>query len=134
MKWRNPIRKTCPTKRFWAYIKSMKRDPLGIVTLKHNGSDTNNSKMKAKILIDQFESDVTSLDERSDVSIGESPYPAVDNLRPVNVLYINDLEDGITSRLRLFADDTLLYAIIELQKDSDQLRHDLNALETWAGT
>ena len=38
------------------------------------------------------------------------------------------------TRLRLFADDVLLYAITESQKDSDKLQHDLNALETWAGT
>ena len=46
------------------------------------------------------------------------------------LIYINDLSNFIKSRVRLFADDTILYSTIRTPSDCEQLQHDLNALET----
>ena len=52
------------------------------------------------------------------------------------LVYINNLPKFITSILRLFADDTILYRRVELAEDQQSLQQDLNALEkcesTWA--
>jgi len=38
------------------------------------------------------------------------------------LLYINDIADGLSSSLRLFADDCLLYRAINSEKDAIQLQ------------
>ncbi len=48
------------------------------------------------------------------------------------LLYINDIGDNILSKLRLFADDSLLYLGIENRQDSLQLQEDLDKLVAWA--
>ena len=48
------------------------------------------------------------------------------------LIYINDITEHITSSLRLFADDCLLYRIIATEEDTIQLQHDLNQLSIWA--
>ena len=45
--------------------------------------------------------------------------------------YINDLPNGLTSTVKLFADDTLLYGVVVEDSDCDNLQDDLNKLETW---
>ena len=45
--------------------------------------------------------------------------------------YINDLPDNITSQVRLFADDTVVYAAISRMDDSLALQRDLDTLQTW---
>ena len=50
------------------------------------------------------------------------------------LLYINDLPAHVTSSVRLFADDCLLYRPIKSATDQIQLQHDLNALFSWAET
>ena len=45
--------------------------------------------------------------------------------------YINDLPDSITSRARLFADDTIVYMTIKSQADSLLLQKDLDRLQVW---
>ena len=45
--------------------------------------------------------------------------------------YINDLPDGISSQLRLFADDTTLYLTIKGEEDSSALQKDLDLLSVW---
>ena len=48
------------------------------------------------------------------------------------LLYINDLGENCTSRMRLFADDTLIYSTIESYDDAAKLQSDLTALQEWA--
>jgi hypothetical protein len=46
--------------------------------------------------------------------------------------HINDLPDSVTSSIRLFADDCLLYRTIKTAKDHQKLQADLEQLEIWA--
>lgn len=48
------------------------------------------------------------------------------------LLYINDIGDDIKSKLRLFADDSLLYLAIDCKDDCNQLQKDLDKLIDWA--
>ena len=45
--------------------------------------------------------------------------------------YINDLPEGLACTPRLFADDCLLYRIIDSAEDSELLQRDLLQLESW---
>src|SRR5579859_6169012 len=47
------------------------------------------------------------------------------------LLYINDLPDHIKSKLRLFADDSLLYRKISCEADYVALQRDLNQVLDW---
>ena len=46
--------------------------------------------------------------------------------------HINDLPKSVSSQVRLFADDCLLYRQINNQKDHLALQQDLNSLQNWA--
>ena len=48
------------------------------------------------------------------------------------LLYINDLPAGISSEVRLFSDDTVLFRQICCPDDHYRLPHDLHHLEQWA--
>ena len=48
------------------------------------------------------------------------------------LLYINDIGDNCSSSVCLFADDTILYSVIESIDDSDKLQSDLDNIEQWA--
>ena len=48
------------------------------------------------------------------------------------MLYINNLPDDITSTVKLYADDVLLYRSIDSIQDSIALQQDLNTLQDWA--
>ena len=50
------------------------------------------------------------------------------------LLYINDITRSISSPLRLFADDCLLYRVIDSQKDASILQQDLDRLSEWVHT
>jgi len=45
--------------------------------------------------------------------------------------YINDLPDSIRSRVRLFADDTIVYLVIRSSSSAESLQQDLHLLEQW---
>ena len=45
--------------------------------------------------------------------------------------YINDLPTCVSSDIRLFADDCLLYRTIHSQQDAVILQEDLNMLQQW---
>ena len=48
------------------------------------------------------------------------------------LVHINDLPQSVTSQVRLFADDFLLYRKINNQQDYELLQKDLTSLERWA--
>lgn len=47
------------------------------------------------------------------------------------LIYINDLPNAITSHIRLFADDCVLYRVISSTADSSTLQSDLNEVTNW---
>ena len=55
-------------------------------------------------------------------------------LGPFFLLYINDIIKNIVSPLRLFADDCLLYRVIDSQEDTFILQQDLDQLSQWVQT
>ena len=50
------------------------------------------------------------------------------------LLYINDLPDKLSTSVRLFADDCILYTPIRTQNDSSLLQNDLLKLQKWQDT
>ena len=49
------------------------------------------------------------------------------------LVYINDLENGIRSSIKLFADDTSLFSIVKDPVTSaDELNEDLQLISQWA--
>jgi len=47
------------------------------------------------------------------------------------LLYINDITNNITSGIRLFADDCVLYRVIHSEQDNHLLQQDLNRIIQW---
>ena len=48
------------------------------------------------------------------------------------LVYINDITDGITSKMRLFADDCIVYQEISTAQDQQSLLVDLDKLHHWS--
>ena len=48
------------------------------------------------------------------------------------LIFINDLPGNITSSIKLYADDVLIYRTIESEHDHTILQQDLNKLQEWA--
>ena len=48
------------------------------------------------------------------------------------LVFINDINSNISSQIRLFADDTIIYRAIKSAADQIALQEDLNKLEQWA--
>ena len=49
-------------------------------------------------------------------------------------IFIDDIDDGIKSFMRKFADDAKMTKIVECDKDADELQEDINKLEAWTKT
>ena len=47
------------------------------------------------------------------------------------LLYINDITTNISSHIRLFADDCVLYRVVQSHQDHQHLQHDLNLIIQW---
>jgi len=47
------------------------------------------------------------------------------------LIFINDIAVGISSTLRLFADDCLLYQVIDSSRDAELLQYDLHLITEW---
>ena len=50
------------------------------------------------------------------------------------LMYINDIAEGVTSQMRMFADDSIVYRQIHTPADHFTLACDLNKLLSWAKT
>ena len=48
------------------------------------------------------------------------------------LLYINDINNAITSQIKHFADDSVLYRNIHNQNDQEILQNDLDTISSWA--
>ena len=54
-------------------------------------------------------------------------------LGPVLFLcFINDLPEEVTSEVKLFADDTKVYHVVDNQNDAESLQKDIHAVSAWA--
>ena len=99
--------------------------------LKHNGVDGSTLFWIEDFL--RSRTQVVVVDgEESDVAPVTSGVPQGTVLGPALFLvYINDLPDGLTCTPRLFADDCLLYRIINSDADTEAVQADLATLEAW---
>ena len=71
----------------------------------------------------------------SDLAKVTSGVPQGTVLAPLLFLcYINDLPNNVSSTVRLYADDVLLYTSIKSEEDCLRLQQDLHMLEKWAAT
>ena len=50
------------------------------------------------------------------------------------LIYVNDIGDQVSSTIKLFADDCLLYRQIGNEEDAAQLQADFARLNSWANT
>ena len=81
------------------------------------------NNMSQQVVVDGIQS--TSIPVTSGVPQGSV-------LGPILFLaYINDLPEHVTSQVRLFADDTVIYITLHKQTDSIALQKDLQHLEPW---
>ena len=70
--------------------------------------------------------------EQSETADVTSGVPQGSVLGPTLFLvYINDILENITSKLRLFADNTILYQSIRNSSDTRKLQEDLERLQSW---
>lgn len=80
-------------------------------------------------------------DRHQKVKIGDSQSPEIDVTSGVAqgsvlgpllfLIFINDMPNAVKSRVRLFADDCIIYRKIINEVDSEKLQKDLNALINW---
>ena len=47
-------------------------------------------------------------------------------------IYVNDIQEGVTSYINLFADDAKLLRVIESQNDSQELQKDIDKVYDWS--
>ena len=70
--------------------------------------------------------------EKSDYVAVESGVPQGSALgSSLFLYYINDIPAGLTSTIRLFADDTIAYLAIKSNRDALTLQQDLDTLSNW---
>lgn len=70
--------------------------------------------------------------ERSDSVTVDSGTPQGSAISPsLFLFYINTLPENLTSKIRLFADDTIVYLTITCTADAETLQRDLNLLADW---
>ena len=80
---------------------------------------------KQRVVINGFQADYSNI---------ESGVPQGSVLGPLLFLiYINDLERNIKSNVKFFADDTMLFSIVnDPILSASELNHDLNVINQWA--
>ena len=71
---------TNKAKRFWSFVKSLKKDAFGITSLRKNGILKTETKYKANICNAQFQSAFTREADSDLPSKGQSPFTAIDEI------------------------------------------------------
>ena len=85
--------------------------------------------------INNFFRDRTQRFVLESASSDKVPVPQGTVLGPCLFLfYINDIAVGLSSTVRLFADDTMLYLTVQNNKDAVLLQRDLHMLCQWEAT
>ena len=79
-------------KVFWSYVKSLRREDMGVADLENNGQIVSESKAKADILNNQFASVFTSESSGDLPDLGDSPY------KQIAPLIISN--DGVVKQLK----------------------------------
>ena len=82
------------------------------------------SNRKQRVVLNDFSSDNSSID--SGVPLGS----VLGHL--LFLIYINDLEKNIKSNVNFFADDTMLFSVVNNPAISAKLNHDLKGISQWA--
>ena len=82
-------------------------------------------------LLDRSQTVVVDGEESTEVPV-TSGVPQGSVLGPILfLLYINDLPDSLKSQVRLFADDTAVYLVINTAADGASLQADLDIMQAW---
>ena len=102
--------------------------------LSHYGIDGNLLKWLSPFLTKREQRFIVEGEFSSSVTV-DSEVPQGTVLGPLLfVIHINDLPEVVSSQVRLFADDCLLYRKIRSLQDQLQLQKNLKSLENWAST
>ena len=100
--------------------------------LKYYGIDGNTRTWINSFLTDRKQQVVVD-NATSDTAPVTSGVPQGTVLGPaLFLIYINDIADNISSNIRLFADDCVLYRTINNTSDNELLQEDLSKLEQWS--
>ena len=81
-------------KKFWSFVKSLKKDAYGITSLRENGILKTDSKEKANICNRQFQSAFTREDDSEPPSKGASPFSSMGDIT-VDPKGVTKLLDGL---------------------------------------
>ena len=101
------------------------------IRFKHHGIDDKiwlwiSNFLKQRVVVDGIQSDLVTVD---------SGVPQGTVLGPILfLLHLNNLPSVISSKVRLFADDCLVYREIKSRQNQNDLQKDLNLLKTWGST
>jgi hypothetical protein len=99
--------------------------------LNHYGINGRTNRWIRSFLADRTQTVVLD-DEKSHTGDVISGVPQGSVLGPcLFLIYINDMPNGITSTVRLFADDTIAYLALKSPDDANTLQEDLDKLAEW---
>ena len=105
---------------------------LGLYKLKQNGISGNLLETLTDFLKDRKQRDVLNGQNSSWANV-EAGVPQGSILGPLLFLiYINDLSDNLSTNVKLFADDTSLFSVVQdIVTSACDLNYDLNRVREW---